>query len=331
MNPFSMNLPAIPADEAERLTVLRSLKILDTLPEERFDRLTRVAQRVFSVPIASISLIDENRMWFKSCQGLGDQSTRPTQMPRDISFCGHAILGDDIFVIPDTLADERFCDNPLVLGEPMVRFYAGRPLWVNGSRVGTLCLIDTNPRSFSKDEGNLLNDLACMAEQEMTTLEMATIDEMTGILNQRGFMAFGQKSLGLCARLKSPASLFYFDLDGFKLINDTHGHAQGDLALKAFASALRATYRDSDVIGRIGGDEFVALTTNCSEADGEHALERLKQAVAAHNRECDPSLWLRFSAGLVAFDAKKHGSISDLMAQADAKMYERKKLKKSRS
>jgi GAF domain-containing protein len=134
-----MKAPEYPKNEDIRLAALRSLDILDTEPEERFDRLTRIAKRLFKVPIALVSFVDINRQWFKSCQGL-----EVKEMPRDISFCGHAILGDDIFIISDTLLDDRFYDNPLVINEPRIRFYAGIPLVIsNEIRVGTLCLIDS--------------------------------------------------------------------------------------------------------------------------------------------------------------------------------------------
>ena len=110
---------AIPLDEAKRLATLQALHILDTPPEERFDRLSRLAQRLFNVPIVLISLVDANRQWFKSRQGLSVSET-----PRDISFCSHAILHEDALVIPDTTLDPRFLDNPLVTGEPSIRFYA---------------------------------------------------------------------------------------------------------------------------------------------------------------------------------------------------------------
>ena len=107
----------LPDDENARLSTLRVLRVLDTDPEERFDRLTRMARRLFQVPIALVSLVDADRQWFKSAQGLDVPET-----PRDVSFCGHAILSDDILLIPDTHADPRFVDNPLVTGAPHVRF-----------------------------------------------------------------------------------------------------------------------------------------------------------------------------------------------------------------
>ena len=180
-----MIAPAVPANESTRIETLRSFNILDTSPEERFDRLTRLAKHLFSVPIALVSLVDTNRQWFKSCVGLSAIET-----PRDISFCGHAILGDNIFMVPDTLTDVRFYNNPLVTGSPSIRFYAGCPLTVpDGSKMGTLCLIDIKPRILDNEECMLLQDLAHMVEQEIAAVQMATIDELTMLSNRRGFEA----------------------------------------------------------------------------------------------------------------------------------------------
>ena len=124
-----MLIPAQPPDEALRLQALRGLALLDTEAEERFDRITRTAVRLFGVPTALVSLVDDCRQWFKSKQGLG-----VTETSRDISFCGHAILGTVALVVPDALADPRFADNPLVTGPPHIRFYAGFPLGGPGDR-----------------------------------------------------------------------------------------------------------------------------------------------------------------------------------------------------
>jgi class 3 adenylate cyclase len=163
-----LKIPDIPQDEPCRLETLRSLDILDTSPEERFDRLTRMAKRMFGVPIALVSLVDENRQWFKSCIGPGVGETS-----RDVSFCGHAILGEDVFIIPNAKEDERFADNPLVLGEPHVVFYAGRPLraW-NGQKLGTLCIIDQKPRNLDHEELEAFNDLASMAKRELAAIQL---------------------------------------------------------------------------------------------------------------------------------------------------------------
>ena len=170
-----------------------------------------MARRVFGVEIALVSLVDENRQWFKSKAGLD-----ASQTGRDISFCGHAILGNELFLIEDTLKDERFHDNPLVTGPPNIRFYAGAPLrYMNGNKLGTLCLIDSQPRTLNDEDMDVLRDLAEMAESELNAIQLATIDDLTKISNRRGFVALAQNSLSLCVRQGAPVSLVFFDLDKF--------------------------------------------------------------------------------------------------------------------
>lgn len=175
-----MKAPDLPLDEAHRLCALDELKLLDTPPEERFDRLTRLAARTFDAPIALVSLIDSNRQWFKSRHGLETPETA-----RDISFCGHAILREEPLVIENALNDERFVDNPLVTGPLSIRFYAGAPLHDrHGHRVGTLCIIDRKPRAFSNDDQATLRDLADLVEREFGLGELGTFyDERNRALN----------------------------------------------------------------------------------------------------------------------------------------------------
>ena len=153
----------IPKNELTRIASLYALDLLDTPPEERFDRLTSCATKIFHVPISTLTLIDVNREWFKSCQGLSK-----TEGDRAISFCGHALVENEILIIPDTLKDERFKDNPMVTGEPYLRFYAGVPIMsADGSRIGVFCIKDTKPREFSKDDIEILKGLAKWAELEI--------------------------------------------------------------------------------------------------------------------------------------------------------------------
>ena len=155
--------PTNPKDEDRRLEALRVLQILDTPPEERFDRITRVAAQLFDVPISVVSMVDADRQWFKSRHGLGASET-----PRAVSFCGHAILQADVFHVADATLDPRFADNPLVVGDPKIRFYAGMPLRApGGEAVGTLCLIDTKPREFSEADRALLGELAQWAQDTL--------------------------------------------------------------------------------------------------------------------------------------------------------------------
>jgi phosphoribosyl 1,2-cyclic phosphodiesterase/FixJ family two-component response regulator len=156
---------AIPQDEGHRLAALRGLEILDTAPEDRFDRVTRLAKALFDVPMAMISLVDEDRQWFKSCQGLSVQETS-----RDAAFCAHVVYHRAPMVIPDTFDDERFADNPFVVGDPRIRFYAGYPLILSdGNCMGTLCLLDTRPRSMAAPDIERLHDLADIALKELSS------------------------------------------------------------------------------------------------------------------------------------------------------------------
>lgn len=160
--------PIKPPNEEQRLQDLCGLAVLDTDPEERFDRITRSAQRMFGVPIALISLVDRERQWFKSKQGLEASET-----PRSISFCGHAILQESALVVENACADPRFADNPLVTGELHLRFYVGYPLrGLAGYRIGTLCLIDKQARKFSSEDEKTLADLAAWVELELHSIHL---------------------------------------------------------------------------------------------------------------------------------------------------------------
>jgi len=315
-----MKTPDFPANEKERLKTLRSIDILDTDPEERFDRLTRMAKRVFGVSIALVSMVDENRQWFKSRTGLDASETG-----RDISFCGHAILGSDVFVIEDALEDERFADNPLVTGPPNIRFYAGVPLrYLNGSKLGTLCIIDQQPRSLDEDDLDMLRDLAEMAESELSAVHVATIDDLTKISNRRGFVSLAQNSISLCARQQTPVSMVFLDLDKFKPINDQFGHAEGDRALVAFASLMRKSFRDSDVFARIGGDEFAVLLTNTQEKLAREIVIRFRSLVDVYNVHADRGYDIEFSDGIVSINPDQDSTVEDLLREADVLMYEKK-------
>jgi diguanylate cyclase (GGDEF)-like protein len=302
--------------EANRIETLLSLHILDTPPEERFDRLTRLAKRLFNVPIAAISFIEKDRQWIKSSIGLN-----VTEISRVHSFCTQTLKDKNIHIISDTFADPKLSNNPFVTQAPAMRFYAGCPLIVsNGHSVGTIYIIDYKPREFSEDDCHALQDIASIAQKEINTLQIATYDELTNLSNRRGFEALGQQTLNVCKRLGNPASLLFFDLNKFKAINDMYGSAKGDCALGVFSECLRQAFRDCDVIARIGGDKFAVLLTNTSGKRVNYAIKRLMKIVAEAN-SLQEKYDISFSCGKVDYDPLRHYSVISMLNEADKSMY----------
>lgn len=162
-DPTEVMKPPIPANEVERLEALRKTALLDTAPEEKFDRFTRKAQELFNVPMSKITLVDSDRQWFKSQQGMPLNETS-----RDISFCGHGINNDDLFIVPDATLDARFSLNPLVTEDPNVRFYAGYPIAApGGEKIGMFCILDHKPRELTDEEKEKLRELGRQVTEEV--------------------------------------------------------------------------------------------------------------------------------------------------------------------
>ncbi|NNE70337.1 MAG: sensor domain-containing diguanylate cyclase [Rhodothermales bacterium] len=308
--------PPKPHNEEARLKRLRALGLLDTEHEERFDVVTRMAKRLFRVPMALVSLVDADRQWFKSCDGLD-----ATETSREVSFCGYTILTDEVMVVPNALEDERFHDNPLVTGPPDIRFYAGYPLSSDGFNIGTLCIIDTEPREFSDQEVKMLADLGGLAEREIAALELAALDEGTGLVNRRGLYTTGKNLIAISKRTGRPVSVLFFDLDGFKEVNDRYGHDAGDQLLVDFGDCLQEAFSTSEIVARLGGDEFcVMLATQPVEAfDGP--LCRLGELIERKNASYQDDRSIQYSVGVATFDATKHEDFADLLRDADVAMY----------
>jgi diguanylate cyclase (GGDEF)-like protein len=314
-----MHAPQIPDNEQQRLNSLQELNVLDTPPEERFDRVTRLAKSLFQVPIALVSLVDENRQWFKSCFGVDASETG-----RDISFCGHAILQDGVFVIEDASKDERFDDNPLVTGDPNIRFYAGYPLTSHdGYNLGTLCIIDSKPRKFTSEDLAIFSDLGMLAQQELQAVQLATLDDLTQISNRRGFYMLAKHALAMSKRLDYSATLLFFDLNKFKSINDNFGHQEGDNVLRYFADCMLMSFRESDVLSRLSGDEFVVLLTNHEPEDVDKALNRFAMNVAEINKFASDDYNIEYAVGVLPIE--DFGKpVEALLDEADKLMYSNK-------
>lgn len=316
-----MKSPANPENESQRLASLRESGILDAGDPARFDRLTRLARKMFNVPIAMVSLVDEESLVFKSCNGL-----RYATLPRNISFCGHVILSETPLIVNDAQQDERFSDNPLVAGEPHIRFYAGYPLRLpDGAMVGAFCLLDYQEREFAQEDVVSLQDLAAIVEDEFEAISEATTDSLTGLLNRRGFEHLANFAIASANRRAEPLTLGWLDLDKFKQINDRFGHAEGDIALKEMARLLNKAFRDTDLLVRHGGDEFGILFSDTDESGAWIAMQHLMEEADAWNLASGKPWTLAFSWGVIEFN---HDDITDLsgwLRAADKRMYAMKK------
>ena len=250
-----MQAPPLPQDETQRLQALLDLNILDTAAEERFDRITRLAARLFDVPVSLISLIDADRQWFKSRVGVDFQESA-----RSSAFCAHAILQDGLMVVEDARQDERFASNHFVV-EADARFYAGYPLaMANGSRIGTLCILDSVPRQLDDEQRMLLRDLAAVAANEFRAIAMRRLDAL-----QR---EHDDRIASLLAHM--PDGVLMLDADGMivhanpaaeRIFDAAAGglqqrHAAALLGLDAAGlSAMPDTHASETVGRRLGGGE----------------------------------------------------------------------------
>ena len=312
-----MKRPDIPADDELRLKSLRSLSILDTPPEERFDRIVRMARRMFDVPAAFISFIDADRQWFKASIGIDFN-----EISRDQSICAHAILGDEPFIIADAATDHRFTDGPLVQGDTNARFYASCPLKLaNGSKVGTLCIVDDHTRILDDEELVLLGDLAATVEREFVVMQSAITDELTGIYNRQGFILAAQHSLNLCVRQDLPATLAYLDLSQFKSINETFGHAEGDRVLNDISRLLKTECRPSDIFARLGTDQFVSLFINAPRDAAEGIMTRFRKLLSNSKRSNIMGYDCGFNYGLVEYDFRAHKLVETLIDDGATALY----------
>jgi diguanylate cyclase (GGDEF)-like protein len=306
--------------ERERLVALDRYDILDTPSEEAFDRVTRMAQRIFDVPMSTLTLIDGHRQWFKSRQGLNACETS-----KEPALCNVAIREMHALVVPDTLDDERFAENPFVTGAPGIRFYAGVPLRTpEGHAIGTFCAMDTKPRSFGESEIATLIDLAQMVMSELELRRVAMTDALTGTLSRRAFREEFTRALSLAIRHEHNLACIMIDLDHFKSVNDRYGHAVGDVVLTAATEACRGELRYSDRIGRMGGEEFAVLLPFTGLSSALKVADKLREAIAQLEIPTSAgAINVTASFGVAALDACV-GDMDTLLRHADAALYQAK-------
>ena len=354
---YAMNLQTpVCANEAQiqaalldpkRLAAVRDSGLLDSPPEESFDRLTRLAAKLTSAPVTFVSLVDAGRDFYKSAMGFGE----PLSTARQLSgrtFCHHALVAKEALILEDVTQLPVFRDVPTVdsLG---IRAYAGIPLKTEeGEVLGSFCAVDFKPRKWTEWEVDILVELAHSTMREIRLRkalhdaeglnqellahvermdglnralgEMANTDPLTRLSNRRAFDHRLQVELALVARRSTPLSLLMLDVDHFKQINDTFGHDAGDKVLEAIARTLSSNARVIDIVARVGGEEFAVILPNTDAQNAQQVAERMRLAVAQSSELVQPT-----TVSIGAATLQGDEDALSLYSRADAAMYTAKK------
>ncbi|MDZ7801110.1 MAG: sensor domain-containing diguanylate cyclase [Trueperaceae bacterium] len=338
--------------ERSRIDALQRYRILDTPPDGAFDRVTALVANLLDVPISIVSLVDTDRIWFKSSHGLDVEDTG-----RDPGLCASAVLQDVPYVVEDAVVDPRALTNPLVAGEFGLRFYAGVPLRTrDGHNLGMLAAIDVEPRTLSPRELRILQDLAAVVMDEMELrLSARAVDDLNAALKQAhdelrsahselearasrdGLTGLANHDTlfdvldTLCARSVRegcPLAVMIVDIDEFKQINDSVGHLAGDVVLREIAERLLRASRASDTVGRFGGDEFLIVMYPCDTANAHEAAERIRTTVCSEridlSAEGGESCRIGLSAGVFVGTATSPPDPQTFLRQSDAALYRAK-------
>ena len=307
------------ADESARLAALRSYCVLDTGREARFDDLTRLAASICETPVSLLTLVDFDRLFFKSSFGMDIRD-----LPRG-GFCDQAIFQRDVFQVPDASRDPLFRDHPLVVGAPRVRFYAGAPLVTRQDlALGSLCVIDFVPRSLQPRQAEMLRTLAGQAMVQLDLTLQAMRDPLTGLYNRRQMEESLHREILRARRVGATVGVMAIDVDNFKRINDTLGHEAGDAALHGIAAELALCVREEDIACRTGGEEFLIILPGTAEESLLQRAEAVRRRIEESSVAAGGSrLKLTVSTGLASFP--EHGeSGTAVMRAADAALYRAK-------
>jgi len=323
---FGKSSPDAIQREKNRLAALEQLDLLDAPRDEGFERIVRLIKQIFAIDIGIVSLIDAHRQWYQACSGLAAD-----EVPREDTFCRLVVDCEEPIIVQDASRDPRFSAHPAVTGADHIRFYAGVPLKTrDGHAIGTVCAIDRRPRSFGARDLAILEELAGAAMDRIELLQSAATDGLTEALTRRAFKQEAEQLISLALRHHHDLSCIVLDVDHFKRVNDTHGHAAGDDVLKAVVATCKATLRAGDLFGRLGGEEFAVILPHVDREGALAAAEKLRAAIDAEViRGGYGALHVTASFGTSALSIVGK-DIETLLAQADAAMYQAKNTGRNR-
>ncbi|HEX4871648.1 MAG TPA: sensor domain-containing diguanylate cyclase [Nevskiaceae bacterium] len=325
--PLALLSPPPPhPEELARVRAIEELQLLDRHTDLGFDRVVRLARNVLGTPITAFTVVHGQCLHFRAATG-----TDLLEAPRDTAFCAYTILGEGLQEVPDLLADPRFQSNPMVIGEPGLRYYAGIAVRApDGSPVGALCAIDHNPRQLSADQRTALVDLRNLLEENLALRLLSLRDHLTGLYNRRYFDEVLKREWSRAYRRLLPLSVLILDVDHFKRYNDQYGHVAGDQCLIELSRALAPqTRRASDLVARYGGEELVLVLPE-TDLDGAVAVaNQIRRAVErlAIPHAGSPSGIVTVSVGGAVATSKEDLLLGDnaLLARADEALYEAKR------
>ncbi|MEX0740825.1 MAG: GAF domain-containing protein, partial [Pseudohongiella sp.] len=302
--------------ELARVQALKDIGVLDTDPESRFDVITQLARKLLKAPVSFISLVDENRQWFKSANGINF-----TETPRDESFCSLAIQSDGLFVVEDALDIPLLADNPLVIREPGIRSYAGIPLIIDGGHaVGALCVCDTEPRRYSEREKQILEELARLAQRELRTrVEKPPLQSSPFVdgLSKQEFRGLAETIWAVSQNLNLKFSTISLKIDGLELINERFGRSEGDACLKAMAALVNSFAGQTDLTGRARNTLLTVHMIDCSDEQLEVVAQELQAKLEdweSHNGAL--AEYLKLSHGIYSCLPQDHANLASVVEHA---------------
>ncbi|MEQ6916376.1 sensor domain-containing diguanylate cyclase [Halomonas aquatica] len=309
-------------DEEGRVRALERLGVLDTEADTAFENIAALVRQVLKVPMSGVSLIDRRRHWFKARRGIDVQ-----EFPRELSFCSRTIDQTGAHIISDARIDPLYADHPFVVGDPSVVSYVGFPLTTpDGYNIGSLCAMGTSPREFTSEEVDILSNFAKILIDSIELRQTASSDVLTGAMNRRGWMTEAKSELGRAARYKQPVSLAMMDIDKFKLVNDTWGHPAGDVVIAGLANLNMDMVRESDLFGRLGGEEFALLMPQTSPDQAAALAERIRSNFEALSFDInnDTPISCTVSIGVTHLGSEDD-TLEQMLERADQALYRAKK------